>query len=63
MEWYCSCVSNFIAFKTSHERGFLVFGVSFGTPDGNACPKYFSNLQNSLSSRLQGYPVDCKTKF
>ena len=45
MERYCSCVPNIIAFRTSHRRGFLVFGVpnakylafgnlAVGTPDG-----------------------------
>ena len=40
MERYCSCVLNIITFRTSHGRGFLVFGVpnakylAFGTPDG-----------------------------
>ena len=40
--WNCSCVSNFIPFRTSHERNFLVFGVpnakylAFDTPDGSA---------------------------
>ena len=40
MERYCSCVPNIIALRTSHGRGFLVFGVpnakylAFGTPDG-----------------------------
>ena len=42
MEWYCTCVSKFIAFRTSHEKGFLVFDVpnvkylAFGILDGNA---------------------------
>ena len=42
MERYCSCLPNIITFRTSHEKGFLVFGVpnakylTFGTPDRNA---------------------------
>ena len=42
MERYYSCVPNIIAFRTSHKRGFLVFGVpnikylTYDTPDGNA---------------------------
>ena len=42
MEWYCSRVSKFIGYRTPHDKGFLVFGVSnakylaFDTPDGNA---------------------------
>ena len=27
MERYCSCVLKFIGFRTSHEKGFLVFDV------------------------------------
>ena len=39
---YCSSMSNFLTFRTPHERCFLVFGVrnakylAFGTSDGNA---------------------------
>ena len=42
MERYYSCVPNIIAFRTSHESGFLVFGMpnvkylTFDTPNGNA---------------------------
>jgi len=42
IEWYCSYVIKIMAFGTSHERDFLMFGVSnakyltFDTPDENA---------------------------
>ena len=42
MERYCSYVSQFIGYRTPHEKGFLVFGVpnakylAFGIPNENA---------------------------
>ena len=48
MEQYCSCVVKIITFGTSHERGFLMFGVpnakylTFDTPNGNALKALFS---------------------
>ena len=56
MERYCSCVSKLITFRTSHEKGFLVFGVSnakylaFGTSNGNALKVsyFFTRLLDTI---------------
>ena len=53
MRRYCSLVPNFLAFRTPHESGFLVFGVSnakylaFDIPDESALIGYIpSSIEN-----------------
>ena len=57
---HCSLMPNILAFRTPHESGFLVFGVSnakylaFDTPDENALKACYSAKFVEIMALLQG---------